>query len=136
VRFENFNIEDIRQGQLVNIRVMFNRKYNTSAGRSIENVYFKNITYNGTHANLSIISGYDDSLRSIKNVTFENLRINGRLISDTMREKPAWFQTADMARFFVGEHVTGLKFIAPVEAGLLNSNQSANSGNKRKEDEN
>lgn len=136
VRFENFNIEDIRQGQLVNMRVMFNKKYNTSAGRSIENIYFKNITYNGSRANLSIIAGYDDSLRSIKNVTFENLRINGTLITDTMKTKPAWFQTADMAKFFVGEHVTGLQFIAPAGGDAAKVNQSFKPANiKTKQDE-
>lgn len=101
------------QGQLVNLRVFYNRKYNTSPGRGIENVYFKGITYKGTHANLSVIAGYDDA-RKVKNVVFENLVINGRVISDQMT-KPAWYQTSDMARFFVGEHVEGLRFLATGE---------------------
>lgn len=115
VRFENIRVEDFREGQLVNLRVMFNRKYNTSPGRGIENVLFKDVTYNGGHANLSVIAGYDDT-RGIKNVVFENLRINGRLITDTMPGKPAWYKTGDMARFFVGEHVEGLVFRAGVSA--------------------
>jgi hypothetical protein len=109
VRFEDIRIEDFREGQLVNLRVMFNRKYNTSPGRGIENVLFKNITYNGTHANLSVIAGYDDT-RKIKNVVFENLKINGRLISDDMPGKPPWYKTSDMAHFFTGEHIEGLVF--------------------------
>ena len=52
--------------------MFYNRKYNTSPGRGIENVLFKNITYTGTHANLSVIAGYDDA-REIKNIIFENL---------------------------------------------------------------
>jgi hypothetical protein len=108
VRFENIRVENFRQGQLVNLRVFYNRKYNTSPGRGIENVYFKNITYNGSHAENSVIAGYDD-IRNVKNVVFENLVINGTLISDQMT-KPGWYKTSDMARFFVGEHVEGLVF--------------------------
>ena len=108
VRFENIRVENFRQGQLVNLRVFYNRKYNTSPGRGIENVYFKNITYNGSQAENSVIAGYDDT-RNVKNVVFENLVINGTLISDQMT-KPGWYKTSDMARFFVGEHVEGLVF--------------------------
>jgi alpha-L-fucosidase len=109
VRFENIRVEDFQEGQLVNLRVMFNKMYNTSPGRGIENVLFKDITYNGTHANLSVIAGYDDT-RNIKNVVFENLKINGRVISDNMPGKPGYYKTGDMCRFFVGEHVDGLVF--------------------------
>ena len=41
----------------------------------------------------------------VKNIRFENLKINGKVISDDMTGKPAWYKTSDMARFFVGEHV-------------------------------
>ena len=109
VVFENIRVENFRQGQLVNLRIVFNKKYCTSPGRGIENVLFKNITYNGTNANMSIITGYD-STRLIKNIVFENLRINGKLITDDMPGKPGWYKTADMANFFVGEHVEGVEF--------------------------
>ena len=33
VRFENIRIGNIRRGKLVNLRVMYNRKYNTAPGR-------------------------------------------------------------------------------------------------------
>jgi len=108
VCFERIRVEDIRKGQLVNLRVFYNRKYNTSPGRGIENVQFKNITYNGSHANASVIAGYDEG-RKIKGVVFENLKINGLHISDRMA-KPKWFKASDLANFFVGEHVEGLKF--------------------------
>jgi hypothetical protein len=111
VRFENIRIEDFRHGQLVNLRVFYNRKYCTSPGRGIENVLFKNVTYTGSHAEQSIICGYDEQ-HPVRNVVFENLVINGRLISDTMK-KPSWFKTSDMARFFVGEHVDGISFRDP-----------------------
>ena len=111
IRFENIRIEDIREGQLVNMRVMYNKKYNTSPGKGIENIYFKDISYNGTRANLSIIAGYNET-RQLKNITFENLTINGKVITDNMTGKPAWYKTGDMSNFFIGEHVEGIRFIA------------------------
>jgi hypothetical protein len=110
VRFEDIRVEDFRQGQLVNLRVFYNTKYCTSPGRGIENVLFRNITYNGTQSEQSVIAGYDDA-RKVKNVVFENLVINGTVISDRMT-KPAWYKTSDMARIFVGEHVEGVEFRA------------------------
>lgn len=115
VQFENIRVEDIRIGQLLNLRVFFNKKYNTSPGRGIENVLFKDVTYNGAHANPSIIAGYDDA-REVKNVVFENLKINGRVISDDMPGKPGYFKTGDMAGIFVGEHVDGVVFRATASA--------------------
>jgi hypothetical protein len=109
VRFENIRVEDFRQGQLVNLRVFFNKKYCTAPGRAIENVLFKDIVYTGKNAGLSVISGYDET-RKIKNVVFQNLLINGTLISDDMPGKPKWYKTSDMARFFTGEHVEGIEF--------------------------
>jgi hypothetical protein len=108
VLFENIRIEDFRVGQLVNLRVFFNRKYCTSPGRGIEDVTLRNITYAGRNAALSIICGYDET-RTVKNVVFENLVINGARISDRMN-KPGWFKTSDMAGIYVGEHVDGILF--------------------------
>ncbi|MEO6522007.1 MAG: glycosyl hydrolase family 28 protein [Mucilaginibacter sp.] len=110
VSFTDINIENIRKGQLVNLRVMFNRKYNTSPGNAIQNILFKNISYKGTHANLSVISGYDDT-RKIKNVVFENLCINGKMISDHMAGKPGFYKTGDMANMMIGEHTEDIKFV-------------------------
>lgn len=109
VRFENIRIEDFRQGQLFNIRVFYNSKYCTSPGRGVENVLFKDITYNGQHAQMSIISGYNEN-RKVKNIVFENLVINGQLIFDEMKDKPSWYRTADMANIAVGDHVEGVVF--------------------------
>ena len=109
VRFEDIRIEDFRKGQLVNLRIMYNKKYNTAPGKGIENVLFKNVSYTGNRASLSVIAGYDDG-HLVKNITFQNLRINGRIVTDNMPGKPGWYKTADMAGFFVGEHVEQLKF--------------------------
>lgn len=110
VTFEDIRVENFRRGQLLNLRVFFNSKYCTSPGRGIENVLFKNVSYNGANSELSVIAGYDDS-RQVKNIVFENLRINGQLITDDMPSKPQWYKTSDIARIFVGEHVDGIKFI-------------------------
>jgi len=98
IRFENIRIEDFQQGQLVNLRVTFNKKYAKAPGRGIENILFKNVSYNGNQANISVLSSYNEA-RAIKGVTFENLKINGKLI-----------RNADQARFSVGEHIDGLVF--------------------------
>ncbi len=110
IRFENTRIEDFRQGQLVNLRIFYNEKYCTAPGKSIENILFKDISYNGSNAEVSMISGYDKE-RKVKDVVFQNLRINGKLITDDMPGKPKWYKTGDMGRIYVGEHVENVKFI-------------------------
>jgi hypothetical protein len=109
VIFDNIRVEDFREGQLVNLRVFYNSKYCTSPGRGIENVLFKDITYNGNNAKISIIAGYDEQ-RKIRNITFENLIINGTPVSDTMPGKPGFYKTGDMANIFIGEHVENVVF--------------------------
>lgn len=122
VRFEQIRVEDFRRGQLFNIRVFFNEKYCTSPGRGVENVLFKDITYNGKHAATSVINGYNES-RKVKNIVFDNLVINGVAISDNMKGKPAWYKTGDMAGIYVGNHVEGVLFrkTAFAHPGILHS---------------
>jgi hypothetical protein len=110
VHIEDIRVEDFRIGQLINMRVMFNTKYNTSPGRGISNVTIKNMVYNGTHANPSILEGYDSD-RSIDFVTFENLVINGKQIADTMK-KPTWYETSDFVPMFANDHTNNLTFRA------------------------
>jgi len=98
IMFDDVRVEDIQEGQLVNIRVVDNPKYSTGAGRSIENVSFKNISYNGYGVNPSVIEGYTQT-NKVSNIVFENLRINGKLILN-----------ADSVNFCIGKFVDGLKF--------------------------
>ncbi|MFF7645288.1 glycosyl hydrolase family 28 protein [Streptomyces canus] len=114
IRIEDVRVEDFRWGQLLNFRVMYNTKYNTSVGRGIEDVYIKNLTYTGTHAKPSLFLGYDAD-HAIKNVTFENLVVNGVVIADTMR-KPTWYYTTDTVQWYANEHVTNLTFLTTAEA--------------------
>lgn len=109
VRFENIRIENFREGQIVNLRIFYNEKYCTAPGRGIEDVLFKNVSYTGENAGLSIIEGYNEE-RQVKNIRFENLSINGELIYDEMPDKPKWYKTADMACFYIGPHAKGITF--------------------------
>ncbi|MET9385140.1 glycosyl hydrolase family 28 protein [Streptomyces sp. NPDC002928] len=114
VRIEDVRIEDFRWGQVIHMRVMYNTKYNTSIGRGIEDVYVKNLSYNGTHANPSLFLGYDAD-HAIKNVTFENLVINGTVVADSMK-KPTWYYTTDSVQWYYNEHVLNLRFLTTAEA--------------------
>lgn len=107
--FNNFRIEDIRNGMLFNFRVCFNKKYCKAPGRGIEDVTLSNISYCGTSPNMSVVVGYDKE-RQIRNVQFKNLSINGRIISDDMQGKLAWYKTSDYANIFLGEHVSDVLF--------------------------
>ena len=110
VTFENFHIDNIRKGMLLNMRVCFNKKYCTAPGRGIEDITFRNISYKGENApNMGIIAGYDQS-RKVKDIHFENFSINGKVISDDMAGKPKWYKTADMANIYVNDHVENVTF--------------------------
>lgn len=76
VLFEDIRVESIQEGRLFHIRVRFNPKYDKQPGRGIEDVTFRNITYNGVGENPSLIKGLDAE-RGIRNVTFENVMLNG-----------------------------------------------------------
>lgn len=110
ITFSNIRVEDIHKGMLINMRVCYNKKYCHAPGSGIENVTFKNFSYNGTHAGMSIIIGYDDS-HKISNIQFENFSINGITIYDDMPNRLKWYKTSDYANMFVGEHVENISFI-------------------------
>lgn len=77
VVFEDVRVEQIEEGQLFNLRVLFNDTYSHGPGRGIRNVNFKNIYYYDSEENPSIIHGYSDKF-NIENITFENIVINGK----------------------------------------------------------
>ena len=110
VIFDNIRIEQIHQGSLFHVKVVWNSKYCTAAGAGVENVLFRNIRYYGTTPALSVMAGYDES-HKVRNVRFEGLKINGRVISDDMPGKPAWYSTADFVPMYVGSHVEGVQFV-------------------------
>jgi len=81
IHFEDIRVDDFEEGKLFSLRVFYNKKYNTGPGRGIQDIHFKNISYNGANLSPSIIQGYDAG-HSVKNITFENLKINGKLMLD------------------------------------------------------
>ncbi|KAF2652499.1 glycoside hydrolase family 28 protein [Lophiostoma macrostomum CBS 122681] len=109
VLVDDFRVENFREGQLVNMRVMYNEKYNTSPGRGIHNVTIRNMVYNGNHSNLNVLVGYDEE-RTISFVQFINLTVNGEVIYDTM-PKPKWYSTSDFVPMYANEHVKNLTFV-------------------------
>ncbi len=109
VTFENIRIEGVRQGSILQVKVGWNQKYCTAAGRGIEQVRFRQVRYTGEQPYLSVITGYDAQHR-VKDVTFEDLKINGRRVYDDMPGKPKWHATADYVPMFVGSHVENLSF--------------------------
>lgn len=79
--FENIRVEDFQEGQLFNLRVLEDKKYSNAPGRGIENILFKNISYNGQLSNPSVFQGYNQE-RNVKNIRIEGLTINGKLIKN------------------------------------------------------
>ena len=110
VLFDNIRIEQVHQGSLFHVKVVWNAKYCTAAGAGIEDVIFRNIRYYGVQPDLSVVAGYDET-HKVRNIRFEGLKINGRVLSDDMPGKPAWYSTADYVPMYVGSHVEGLRFV-------------------------
>lgn len=98
VTFDDIRVEEFELGQLVDIRVIWNKDYNPVPGRRIENITFRNITYNGANTNPNRIYGYDEE-RAAENIRFENLRINGELIL-----RP------EQGNFVMNEYARGVSF--------------------------
>jgi len=78
VLYENIRVERIEQGQLIDVRVVYNKDYNPEPGTCIRDIIFRNVSYSGK-TNPSRIYGYDEE-RAVENVTFVNLRVNGELV--------------------------------------------------------
>ncbi|KAI1380193.1 putative transmembrane protein [Hypoxylon crocopeplum] len=110
VLIEDIRVEDFRAGQLVNMRIMYNPKWNAAPGKLISNITIRNLNYNGNHSTPSILTGYDET-RRIEFITFQNLTVNGQHIYDAM-QKPSWYLTSDFVPMFANEHVTNLTFLA------------------------
>ncbi len=107
IRFEDVYVDDFQEGQLFNLWVVYNTKYNTGPGRGIENVYFKNIYYNGANLSASIINGLDSN-HTVRNIIFENVVINGKKIKD---KKSAAIKTGPLLRAVISNNNF---FILPV----------------------
>lgn len=98
ILFEEVRIDEIEEGQLFSLKVVLDPKYGNGAGRSIENVTFKNISYKGALPNPSVIVGYD-AQRKISNVLLKNFNINGKVVLNQ-----------EQANMKVGQYTEGLRF--------------------------
>ncbi|KAH7127484.1 pectin lyase fold/virulence factor, partial [Dactylonectria macrodidyma] len=111
VLVDDVRVEDFRWGMLLSLRVVFNKKYNTGAGRGLKNVVIKDLVYtsSGDHiVNTAVILGYSED-RSVDNVDFQGLTINGLHVWDKMT-KPSWFQTSDSVPMILGSFANNVTF--------------------------
>lgn len=106
VLFSNIRVEDFRLGMLFSFKVAYNPKYDTYAGGTLSNITVRNVEYNGTGSNLSIMSGYDEHSQ-VEFVSFEGLKINGELIWSGMLKAP-WYPVSDYVPFWVGANVVNV----------------------------
>lgn len=77
VLFENIRIDNIEEGMLFNIRVVFNEKYSLAPGRGVENVTIRNVTFKGGDINPPVIAGYSED-RKVRDIRIENIRVAGK----------------------------------------------------------
>lgn len=86
ILFEDIRVEDCEEARLIDIRVVFNEKYNTVPGGRIEKVVFRNVTYDGNEEHLfpMRIKGYDKT-SDVRGVVLENINLNGRKFVDFER---------------------------------------------------
>ena len=80
ITFEDIRVENIQEGQLFQLRVMYNQKYNTGPGRGVKDIVFRNMSCTGKYINPSLIEGYDKN-RKVENILFENIVLNGKRVT-------------------------------------------------------
>lgn len=71
VRFDGVRIDDLIEGQAVNVRVFENPDYRTTPGTAVRNVLFRDVSVAGGEGVPSEVSGYDVS-RTVANVLFDD----------------------------------------------------------------
>lgn len=80
ILFDNVRVERVQEGRLFNVEVMYNEKYNTAPGKSVENIIFSNIQCNASDdLGPSIIKGLDAE-HIVKDIQFKSVYINGKLL--------------------------------------------------------
>jgi hypothetical protein len=77
VLFEDIRIDDIQEGMLFNLRVVFNEKYSHAPGRGIEDVTIRNVRFKGGDINRPVIAGYAAE-RQVSGITIDNVRVAGK----------------------------------------------------------
>ena len=98
VTYDGIRVEAFEQGQLVDIRVMFNKDYNPAPGKAVENIVFRNVRYDGDNVNPNRIYGFDEE-RRVTSITFEGLFINGKPVLN-----------AEQGHFDINGYTDGIAF--------------------------
>lgn len=80
IHWKGIRVEDIDAGQVISLTYQ-NAYAPLGYGKSLRNVTFENISYNGTKASPSRILGLDAS-HTVEGVTITNYRINGVPVTD------------------------------------------------------
>ena len=97
VRFEGIRVEHMEHGKLLDLQTICGR-YNPISGKLIEDIFFKDIYYDGMGEETSQIKGLPES--EVRNVTFENLVVRGKRVSN-----------AQQGNIHVGENIANITFI-------------------------
>jgi hypothetical protein len=83
ITFSDIRVDRIEEGKLIHITAGNNARYNKAAGRGIDNVTLRNISFTGDGLpSASIIAGLSDQT-AVRNVTIDNLQIGNQLITKT-----------------------------------------------------
>jgi hypothetical protein len=86
ITFENIRVEHITEGKLFDFRVGFNRKYNTSPGRGIEDVVLRHIIFTGKGTwDASTIEGYDAD-RRVRRIRLEDIKVGRSKLTGAARD--------------------------------------------------
>lgn len=103
VTYEKIRVEPFEHGKLLDVQVKWNKDYNPTAGRRIENISFIDITYDGTGEVTSQISGYDEE-RYVKDIMFKNIKVNGTYVN-----------TLEEANIHVGNYAYSVRLLEQSE---------------------
>lgn len=80
IRFEDMRIDDIEEGMLFNLRVVFNEKYSHAPGAGIEDVVIRNVHFKGGDINRPVVAGHSDG-RRVRRVTVDNVTVAGKRLT-------------------------------------------------------
>ncbi len=97
--FNNIRIQDFVNSPMIHMNTVYNGTYNYGPGRSIDSIYYTNVSYTGANVPFSSINGYDSN-RKTKNVFFTDLTINGSKIG-----------SASAGNVSIGSNVQNVVFI-------------------------
>lgn len=76
VSYKDVRVEPFERGKLLDLQVRWNKKYNDVPGKSIRNVMFEDIFYDGEGEHTSVINGFSQD-KKVEGVRFRNLVVRG-----------------------------------------------------------